>query len=225
MRRTPAAGDRSLWQTPGEQQPDSALRVLDAVLSAGNIAGSTALVQKGLATSARQPDRTEEAASTPHRPGGRQAVADAETRWRRIERSARSRSRAPSLPRPRTTDRRCAAERETSRDGPCDGRGAGPHRRPRAPTRSCAHPASHAADCSGARKYLSRIARVAIRYLTERERPAGRRARAGPTRSAASLQSVPPATRAANQLAPEGQRQQPPAPGAPGSGHRPDYCR
>jgi len=66
-----------------------------------------------------------------------------------------------------------------------------------------------------ARKYLANNARVDIRYLNEKERPAGE---TGETwRNPVPLPtfaSVPPAVRPANALAPEGRRQQPPAPGA-----------
>jgi zinc protease len=65
-----------------------------------------------------------------------------------------------------------------------------------------------------ARRYLQPNSRVAIRYVNEKERPAGQTGDswANPT-PLPTFASVPPATRPANALAPEGQRQQPPAPG------------
>ena len=66
-----------------------------------------------------------------------------------------------------------------------------------------------------ARKYLAPNSRVDIRYVNEKERPAGQ---TGDSWSnpvpLPTFASVPPAVRPANALAPEGQRQQPPAPGA-----------
>jgi zinc protease len=65
-----------------------------------------------------------------------------------------------------------------------------------------------------ARKYLSHNSRVDIRYVNEKLRPPGQTGEgwANPA-PLPTFASVPPAVRPANALAPEGQRQQPPAPG------------
>ena len=70
-----------------------------------------------------------------------------------------------------------------------------------------------------ARKYFSPEKRVDLRYLNESQRPAGQAASAGTEGWANPVpmprfKSVPPATGKANELAAEGEREQPPAPGA-----------
>ena len=66
-----------------------------------------------------------------------------------------------------------------------------------------------------ARKYLMPGSRVAIRYVSDKDRPAGQTGDSWANPIALPVfASVPPATRPANMLAPEAQRQQPPAPGA-----------
>ena len=66
-----------------------------------------------------------------------------------------------------------------------------------------------------ARKYLAANSRVDIRYVNEKERPAGQTGDSWSNPAPLpTFASVPPAVRPANALAPEGQRQQPPAPGA-----------
>lgn len=65
-----------------------------------------------------------------------------------------------------------------------------------------------------ARKYLASNARVDIRYLNEAQRPAGQADAWTNPVPMPTFVSVPPASRAPNSLAPEGQRQSPPAPGA-----------
>jgi zinc protease len=65
-----------------------------------------------------------------------------------------------------------------------------------------------------ARKYLTPQARLDFRYLNEAQRPAGQAdAWANPV-PLPTFASVPPASRAPNELAPEGERMVPPAPGA-----------
>jgi zinc protease len=66
-----------------------------------------------------------------------------------------------------------------------------------------------------ARKYLTQNARVDVRYLNEKERPVGETGVSWSNPAPIPVfASVPPAVRPPNALAPEGQRQQPPAPGA-----------
>jgi zinc protease len=65
-----------------------------------------------------------------------------------------------------------------------------------------------------ARKYLAQNSRVDIRYVNEKERPQGQTGDSWTNPAPLpTFKSVPPAVRPANALAPEGQRQQPPAPG------------
>jgi zinc protease len=65
-----------------------------------------------------------------------------------------------------------------------------------------------------ARKYLAANSRVDIRYLDESKRPAGAPDSWTNPVPIPTFASVPPATRPANSLAEEGQRQAPPEPGA-----------
>lgn len=65
-----------------------------------------------------------------------------------------------------------------------------------------------------ARTWLAANARVDIRYLNEDQRPAGEADAWSNPAPMPAFASVPPATRAPNTLAPEGERVQPPAPSA-----------
>jgi zinc protease len=64
-----------------------------------------------------------------------------------------------------------------------------------------------------ARKYLAANSRVDIRYMNENQMPAGQTASWANPAPMPKFASVPPPTRAPNQLAPEASRQAPPAPG------------
>jgi len=64
-----------------------------------------------------------------------------------------------------------------------------------------------------ARTYLAPNARVDVRYLNETERPAGQADSWANPVPMPRFASAPPATRAPNELAPEAEREQPPAPG------------
>jgi zinc protease len=66
-----------------------------------------------------------------------------------------------------------------------------------------------------ARQYLSDAGRVSIRYLDESQRPAGQADAWANPAPLPDYISVPPATRAPNELAPEGQRQAAPSPSNP----------
>jgi zinc protease len=65
-----------------------------------------------------------------------------------------------------------------------------------------------------ARKYLTPEARLDFRYLNEAQRPAGEADNWANPVPLPRFASVPPASRPAIELAPEGERQKPPAPGA-----------
>jgi zinc protease len=65
-----------------------------------------------------------------------------------------------------------------------------------------------------ARTYLTPASRVGLRYLNESARPAGQADSWTNPVPMPRFKSAPPATRPANELAAEGEREQPPAPGA-----------
>jgi zinc protease len=215
----------SLWQTPGSSHADiPALRVLETVLSAGNSSRLyQALVEKGLATSASSNlIDTEESGfmvANVIMAGGK-ALPEAETALaNEIERmrtqpvtpaelaEAKNELVADALRERETFQGRAFAIGEALvRTGD-----------PRSPDKELAAiQRVTAADLQRvAQKYLKPNARVAVRYVNEKERPAGQTGDswANPV-PLPVFKSVPPATRPANALAPEGQRQQPPAPGA-----------
>ncbi|HEX8444287.1 MAG TPA: pitrilysin family protein [Allosphingosinicella sp.] len=215
----------SLWQTPGSSHADiPALRVLSGILSDGNNSRLyQALVQKGIATSASSNlIDTEESGflGTNVIMAGGRAMPDAET----VLANEIERMRAQQVTAAELTEAKneliadALRERETFQ-GRAFALGEALVRTgdPRAPDKELAAiQRVTAADVQRvARKYLAPNARVAIRYVNEKERPAGQTGDswANPT-PLPVFKSVPPATRPANALAPEGQRQQPPAPGA-----------
>ena len=215
----------SLWQTPGSAHPDMpVLSVLNAILTRGNNSRLyQGLVQKGLATnvSGNLVDTEESGFYAPIviLAGGK-SVTDAEVALAfELERlrsdpvtaaelvEAKNELIADALRQRETSQGRAFALGEALvRTGDA-----------RAPDKELAAiQRVSAADVRRvARKYLAPNSRVAIRYVSDKDRPAGQTGDSWANPSPLPIfASIRPATRPANELAPEGQRQQPPAPGA-----------
>ena len=215
----------SLWQTPGSAHPDMpVLSVLNAILTRGNNSRLyQGLVQKGLATnvSGNLVDTEESGFYAPIviLAGGK-SVTDAEVALAfELERlrsdpvtaaelvEAKNELIADALRQRETSQGRAFALGEALvRTGDA-----------RAPDKELAAiQRVSAADVRRvARKYLAPNSRVAIRYVSDKDRPAGQTGDSWANPSPLPVfASIRPATKPANALAPEGQRQQPPAPGA-----------
>ncbi len=215
----------SLWQTPGSAHADiPALRVLDAILSDGNNSRLyQALVVKGLATSVsgNLVDTEETGFYAPYAVlAGGKPVAEVEAALAaELERLRSQPVTAAELAEAKNeliAD--TLRERETF-SGRAFALGEALVRTgdPRYLDRQLAAIGRvTAADVQRvARAYLAPNKRVDVRYVNEKERPAAQTGDswANPT-PLPTFKSVPPAMRPANALAPEAQRQQPPAPGA-----------
>jgi zinc protease len=173
----------SLWQVPGSSHPDiPALRVLDAVLSQGNNSRFyQALVQTGLATSASgNLIDTEESgfyAANVIMAGGK-ALPDAEAALaREIEKVRSGTVSAAELAEAKNEIVADALRERETFSGRAFAMGEALVRTgdPRASDKELAAIARvTAADVQRvARKYLATNSRVAIRYVNEKERPAG----------------------------------------------------
>jgi zinc protease len=215
----------SLWQTPGSAHPDMpVLNVLNAILTRGNNSRLyQGLVQQGLATnvSGNLVDTEESGFYAPILIlAGGKSVTDAEVALA----SELERLRSDPVTAAELTEAKneliadALRQRETSQ-GRAFALGEALVRTndPRAPDKELAAiQRVSAADVRRvARKYLAPNSRVAIRYVSDKGRPAGQTGDswANPT-PLPVFASIRPATRPANALAPDGQRQQPPAPGA-----------
>ncbi|HEX8402331.1 MAG TPA: pitrilysin family protein [Allosphingosinicella sp.] len=214
----------SLWQTPGSAHPDMpVLSVLNAILSRGNNSRLyQALVQKGLATqvSGNLADTEESGFFAPIviLAGGK-SITDAEAALAaELERLRSAPVTAAELAEAKNELIADALRQRETFQGRAFVLGEALVRTgdPRAPDKELAAiQRVTAADIQRvARTRLAPNSRVGIRYVNDKERPAGQTGDswANPT-PLPTFASVPPATRPANALAPEGQRQQPPAPG------------
>ena len=219
----PVAG--SLWLTPGSSHADlAALDVLDAILSAGdNSRLYQGLVQTGLATSVSgnliETEETGFYAPYVILAGGK-SVAEAEKALAAELDKVRSQPvSAAELAEAKNELIADALRQRETFQGRAFALGEAIVRTgdPRSPDKRLADIQKvTAADVQRvARKYLAPNARVDIRYLNEKERPAGQTGDswANPA-PLPTFASVPPAQRPPNALAPEGEREQPPAPGA-----------
>jgi len=216
----------SLWQTPGAGNSDlAALEVLNAILSRGNNSRlhQNLVYNKRLATSVSGNliDTEETGIYAPYviLAGGK-SVADAEAAL--AAEMARVRSEpvtATELAEAKTELVAGALRERETFSGRAFELGEALVRTgdPRHPDKELAAIQKvTAADVQRvARKYLAANSRVDIRYLNEKERPQGQTGDSWTNPAPLpTFKTVPPATRPANALAPEGQRQQPPAPGA-----------
>ena len=216
----------TIWQTPGAAHADiPALRVMNAILSRGNNSRlyQSLVYSKRLATSVSgalvDTEETGLYAPSVTLAGGK-SVAEAEAALAaEIERMRSKPVTAAELAEAKNEIIAAALrERETASGrafelGEALVRTGDPRHADRV---LAAIRTVTAADVQRvARKYLAQNARVDVRYLNEKERPSGE---TGVTWNnpvpMPVFASVPPAVRPPNALAPEGQRQQPPAPGA-----------
>ena len=215
----------SLWQTPGSAHPDMpVLSVLNAILTRGNNSRLyQGLVQKGLATnvSGNLVDTEESGFYAPIviLAGGK-SVTDAEVALAfELERLRSDPVTAAELIEAKNELIADALRQRETSQGRAFALGEALVRTgdPRAPDKELAAiQRVSAADVRRvARKYLAPNSRVAIRYVSDKDRPAGQTGDSWANPSPLPVfASIRPATRPANALAPEGQRQQPPAPGA-----------
>ena len=215
----------SLWQTPGSAHPDMpVLSVLNAILTRGNNSRLyQGLVQKGLATnvSGNLVDTEESGFYAPIviLAGGK-SVTDAEVALAfELERLHSDPVTAAELVEAKNELIADALRQRETSQGRAFALGEALVRTddPRAPDKELAAiQRVSAADVRRvARKYLAPNSRVAIRYVSDKDRPAGQTGDSWANPSPLPVfASIRPATRPANALAPEGQRQQPPAPGA-----------
>jgi zinc protease len=215
----------SLWQTPGSAHPDMpVLSVLNAILSRGNNSRLyQGLVQKGLATSVSG-NLVDTEESGFYAPivilAGGKSVTDAEPALAaEIERLRSAPVTAAELAEAKNELIADGLRQRETFQGRAFALGEALVRTgdPRAPDKELANiQRVSVADVQRvARKYLTPNSRVAIRYVNETGRPAGQTGDSWSNPVPLPVfASVPPATRPANALAPEGQRQQPPAPGA-----------
>lgn len=215
----------SLWQTPGSAHPDMpVLSVLNAILTRGNNSRLyQGLVQKGLATnvSGNLVDTEESGFYAPIviLAGGK-SVTDAEVALAfELERLRSDPVTAAELVEAKNELIADALRQRETSQGRAFALGEALVRTgdPRAPDKELAAiQRVSAADVRRvARKYLAPNSRVAIRYVSDKDRPAGQTGDSWANPSPLPVfASIRPATRPANALAPEGQRQQPPAPGA-----------
>ncbi len=214
----------SLWQTPGSSHPDlPVLNVLNAILTRGNNSRLyQGLVQKGLATSVSG-NLVDTEESGFYAPivilAGGKSITDAEAAMAaELERLRSAPVTAAELAEAKNELIADALRQRETFQGRAFALGEALVRTgdPRAPDKELAAiQRVSAADIQRvARKYLAPNSRVAIRYVNEKERPAGQTGDSWANPAPLPVfKSVPPATRPANALAPEGQRQQPPAPG------------
>jgi zinc protease len=215
----------SLWQTPGASSGDlAALQVLDAVLGSGNNSRLyQGLVQKGLATQVSgNLIETEEAGF--YAPfiflAGGKPVAEVETALAaEVERLRTQPVTAAELAEAKNELIADALRERETFSGRAFELGEALVRTgdPKSPDKRLADIQKvSAADVQRvARKYLAANSRVDVRYMNEKERPAGQTGDSWSNPAPLpTFASVPAAVRPANALAPEGQRQQPPAPGA-----------
>ena len=219
----PVAASR--WQTPGSAHPDMpVLSVLNAILTRGNNSRLyQGLVQKGLATnvSGNLVDTEESGFYAPIviLAGGK-SVTDAEVALAfELERLRSDPVTAAELVEAKNDLIADALRQRETSQGRAFALGESLVRTgdPRAPDKELAAiQRVSAADVRRvARKYLAPNSRVAIRYVSDKDRPAGQTGDSWANPSPLPVfASIRPATRPANALAPEGQRQQPPAPGA-----------
>jgi len=216
----------SLWQTPGTSSADvAALEVLDGILTTGNNSRlyQSLVHSKQLATSVGgNVVTTEEAgfyATNAFLAGGK-SVEEAETALAaELERIRSQPVTAAELAEAKNEIvAQALRERETFSGRAFElGEALVRTNDPRHPDkRLAAVQRVTAADVQRvARKYLSPNARVDVRYVNEKLRPQGQTGDSwsNPT-PLPTFASVPAAVLPANALAPEGQRQQPPAPSA-----------
>ena len=204
----PAVADHLAGAASAATRTPPALKVLDAILSAGQVVA--ALPQPGLRQADRrrglQPSPTCRRggrpvhASAPSLPAARPSTEGEAALLAEVARAARrARRPPPSWPRPRTSwsAGACASARPSTAAASRLGHAIVARRRPqRAPTpRSPTLQAVTAADVQRvARKYLADDQRLIIRYRDESERP---RARPPPPPAGPRALTVPPAIRPA----------------------------
>jgi zinc protease len=215
----------SLWQTPGASSADlPALQVLDGILTSGD---NSRLYQsmvhaKQLATQVGgnliETEETGFYGPVAFLAGGK-SVADAEAALAaELERVRSQPITAAELAEAKTEIVAQALRRRETFSGRAFELGEALVRTgdPRHPDmRLAAIQKVTAADVQRvARKYLSPNSRVDVRYVNEKLRPQGETGDSWVNPAPLpTFASVPPAVRPANALAPEGQRQKPPAPG------------
>lgn len=215
----------SLWQTPGSAHPDvPVLSVLNAILTRGNNSRLyQGLVEKGLASnvSGNLVDTEESGFYAPIiiLAGGK-SVTDAEAALAlELERLRSAPVTSAELFEAKNELIADALRQRETSQGRAFALGEALVRTsdPRAPDKELAAiQRVSAADITRvARKYLAPNSRVAIRYVSDKDRPSGQTGNSWANPNPLPVfASIRPATRPANALAPEGQRQQPPAPGA-----------
>jgi zinc protease len=216
----------SIWQTPGSTSPDmAALEVMNAILARGNNSRlyQSLVYEKRLATSASG-NLIETEESGFYAPyvfvAGGKTPADAEAALAvEIERMRSQPVTAAELAEAKNELATSVLRERETFSGRAFALGEALVRTgdPRYPDKRLAAVLKvTAADVQRvARKYLTPNSRVDIRYLNEKERPQGQTGDSWSNPAPLPVfKSVTAATRPANELAPEGKRQNPPAPGA-----------